>query len=216
MKRMTVLLADDHAIVREGIRRILEPQYEIVGEVEDGRALLEAAGRLRPQVIVADVAMPNLNGLEAMRQLGRMGVRSKVVFVTMHANVEYAIEAIELGASGYLLKHDAADELLKAIVDALAGRTHITPRIAEEVEETMRDRIGRTGRSSTTALTRREREVLQLVAEGNTMRQIASILDVSPKTVEFHKSNLKKKLHLGTTAELTRYALEHGFITTEG
>ena len=105
MRLIKVLLADDHAIVREGIRRILEPQYEIVGEVEDGRALLEAAGRLRPNVIVADVAMPNLNGLEAMRQLGRMGVRCKVVFVTMHANVEYAIEAIELGASGYLLKH---------------------------------------------------------------------------------------------------------------
>jgi len=208
------LLADDHALVREGMRSILEPDYEVVGEAKDGRELVRAAIELRPDVIVADIAMPNLNGLEAIRQLQKENLSAKIIFLTMHAGVDFAVQAFRLGASGYLLKVDASEELARAIKDALAGRLYITPSIAKDVMMVLMEgsKEPSEDESPWTALTGREREVLQLVAEGRKMAEIGEILHISPRTVERHKYNLMDKLKLRTTAELTQYAIKLGVI----
>jgi DNA-binding NarL/FixJ family response regulator len=209
-----VLLADDHAIVLEGMRSVLEPDYEVVGEARDGRELVASADKLRPDVIVADIAMPQLNGLEAIRQLEKADLRAKIIFMTMHASVELAVQAFRLGASGYLLKHDASDELLRAMREVLNGRFYVTPGIAKDVMIALME-----GQKSANGddevwekLTPREREVLQLVAEGRRMTEIAGILNISSRTVERHKYNLMDKLSLRTTAELTQYAIKRGVI----
>ena len=208
-----ILLADDHGIVLDGMRRILEPEYEIVGAVTDGRQLIEAADKLRPDVIVVDISMPLLNGLEAVRQLKKLELRAKIVFLTMHAEVDIAVEAIRLGASGYILKHSAADELQRAVREVLDGGLYINPRIAKDVMTTLME-APKDSESPATQLTRREREVLQLVAEGRTMPEIADVLEISVRTVEFHKYNVMDKLHMRTTAELTKYATKHGLVSS--
>lgn len=215
MTKPRVLLADDHTLIREGMRSLLEPTYEVVGEAKDGRELVRAATELRPDVIVVDIGMPKLNGLEAIRQLRKEKLKAKTIFLTMNVGVEFAIQAFQLGASGYLLKLDATDELLRAINDALAGRLYITPSIAKEVMTALieGDTVAVRDGEPWASLTGREREVLQLVAEGSKMAEIGETLHISPRTVERHKYSLMDKLKLRTTAELTQYAIKRGIIS---
>lgn len=215
MTKPRLLLADDHRMVREGIRALLEPNYDVVAEVGDGRELVRIASKLKPDVILADIGMPSLNGLEATRQLQNRGVKSKIVFLTMHAGVELALEAFRLGVSGYVLKVDASEELARAIKEALDGHLYITPGIAKEVMTALMEspQQASTNGEPWSRLTAREREVLQLVAEGHKMAEIGEILHISARTVERHKYSLMDKLNLHTTAELTQYAIKHGLVT---
>lgn len=212
MKKPKVLLADDHSLVLEGFRRILEDECDIVGTAEDGRALLEAAARLKPHVILLDISMPLLNGIDATRQLKKALPDLKVIFVTMHADPAYLNEAFKAGASGYLLKRSAGSELIQAIHSVLGGNYFVTPLLTKGLVNTA---IGDAPIPATrqNVLTPRQREVLQLVAEGKAVKEIAQLLNISPKTVEFHKAQIMEQLELRTTAELTKYAMAHGLTT---
>lgn len=214
MTKPRLLLADDHRLVREGIRSLLGSDYEIVAEAADGRALVRAAIETQPDVIVADIGMPSLNGLEAVRQLQQRGVEAKVIFVTMQAGVDFAVQALRLGVSGYVLKVDASEELSRAIKEALAGRLYITPSIARDVMTALMEnpKLESANGEPWLQLTGREREVLQLVAEGHKMAEIGEILHISARTVERHKYSLMDKLKLRTTAELTQYAIKRGLV----
>ena len=209
MKRARILLADDHRIVAEGLRGLLEPDFELVGIVEDGRALLAAAEQLRPDVIVADISMPLLNGIDAVRQIKKTNENIKVVFLTMHPDVTYAASAFEAGASGYVLKHSAPSELITAIQSALRGKTYVTPLLAGELMQFYKERP-QDSRDELSKLTPRQREVLQLLTEGHSAKEIASILNISPRTVEFHKYRIMKDLGLTSVAEMIKYAIKHG------
>jgi DNA-binding NarL/FixJ family response regulator len=212
MARPRLLLADDHAIVIDGLRHLLEPEFELIGTVGDGVALVEAANKYKPDVIVADVSMPLLNGIEAARRLKDGGSSSKVIFLTMHVDVEIASAAFRAGASGYVLKSSATDTLSHAIWEALKGRQFVSPRIAEIVKlNVMASSQRRDGLAI--RLTSREREVLRLVAEGHTIRMISVMLTITTRTVEFHKTNIMDKLGLRTTADLTQYAISSRIIT---
>ncbi len=209
MRRARILLADDHALTLTGMRAVLEPHYEIVGMVSDGRALVDAAIRLHPQVIVMDIAMPLLNGIDAAAQIKKHLPKVKLLFVTMHDSPAYLMSALQAGASGYVLKSAASEELLGAIDSALNGGIYLSSRLSKESLEHFRD----SSRAATALhLSPRERETLQLVAEGRTEKEIAFLLNISIKTVGFHRENLKRKLGLRGTAELTRYAVEQGLI----
>lgn len=211
MKKPRLLLADDHRMVAEGLRGLLEQDYQLVGIVEDGRALLEAADRLMPDVVVADVSMPLLNGIEAVRQLKKKNKEIAVVFLTMHLDVAYAASAFEAGASGYVLKHSAPSELLTAISSALKGRTYITPLLAGELLNYQRNRPrGEEPGEELARLTTRQREVLQLIAEGLSVKEAAVLLGISARTVEFHKYSMMEALGLKSSAELMRFAVKHG------
>jgi DNA-binding NarL/FixJ family response regulator len=205
-----VILADDHEIVLDGLRRILEPEFEIAAAVQDRRALVREVEGLKPDVVVADISMPLLNGLDALRQLGGKQTRTRFVFLTGNPDVGLATEAFRLGAAGFVQKHAAAEELVRAIHEALAGRTYITPQIAQEVLENLMAHPG----GSAPGLTNREREVLQLLAEGKIIKEIATVLNLSPRTVEFHKQNIIAKTGLKTTAELARYAARTGLVSS--
>jgi DNA-binding NarL/FixJ family response regulator len=209
--RPRVLLADDHLLVAEALKSLLAPEFDLVGVVEDGRALLEAAGALRPDIIVADVTMPHLNGIDALVQLRQRGDRVPVVFLTMHRDASFARRALDAGASGFVLKHSAPAELVTAIRFALEGKTYLTPQLAGEVLESMKQGPQQAG-ASLGALTPRQREILQLVAEGQSAKQIAATLDISPRTVEFHKYQAMEALGLHTNAELVHYAIKHGLV----
>jgi DNA-binding NarL/FixJ family response regulator len=215
MKRTRVLLADDHKIVLDGLKSLLEPEFELVGTVGDGRALVSAVEQLHPDVIVVDISMPLLNGIEAVRQIKKLDKQVKVVFLTMHPDVTYAIRAFEAGASGYVLKHSAASELLTAIHEAIKGRTYVTPMIAGELVQAYK---GGTYRQAEEAqqLTQRQREILQLLVEGNSAKEIANLLNISPRTVEFHKYNMMSKLELKSLSALIQYAIKNGFASVEG
>jgi DNA-binding NarL/FixJ family response regulator len=206
MARATVLLADDHAIVAEGLASLLKDEFSLVGSVVSGAELLEAARRLRPDVIVTDLAMPGMSGLDALRRLKADGVAAKVVFLTMHADAELAAEALRAGASAFVVKHAAGKELIAAVHAALRGRTYVTSDLAQDVLETLAE--PRT--PATRHITPRQRDVVRLLAEGRTMKEIASALGLSPRTVETHKYQAQEALGLKTTADLIRYALEHG------
>ncbi len=208
MPRPRILLADDHRIVVEGLRGLLEPEFEIVGIVEDGRALLTAAEKLRPDVIVADISMPLLNGIDSVRQIKKTHEEIKVVFLTMHPDVTYAASAFEAGALGYVLKHSAASELATAIRHALKGETYITPLLKGELEHFSKGITAQ--QDEITRLTQRQREVLQLFAEGHSAKQIAAILNISVRTVEFHKYRMMTDLGFKSVAELIRFAVRHG------
>ena len=212
MIRPRVLLADDHKIVAQGLSSLLEPEYELVGIAEDGRELVSAFRALRPDVVVTDISMPSLNGLEAARQIKKIDDRARIVFLTMHLDADFAAAAFQLGASGYLLKHSAAEELKTALSEALRDRVYITPRIAGTVLATLAEQ-GVDSEEPADALTPRQREVLQLVAEGQSNKRIAALLGVSIKTVEHHKHNIRQKLRLESTADLTRYAIKRGLIS---
>ena len=212
MNQPRLLLADDHRIVVEGLRSILGVEYELVGIVEDGRGLIEAARRLRPDVIVADIGMPQLNGLEAIAQLRNEGCQAKVVFLTMHKDATYAAKALEIGASGYVLKHSASTELLMAIRAALSGETYVTSEIAERLCGSAGTR---TASLAAPSLTPRQREVLQLFAEGRSAKEVAAVLHISARTAENHKARIMDLLSLATTADLVQYALRHGIIVAQ-
>lgn len=209
MKRARVLLADDHRMMAEGLKRLLDPEFDLVGLVEDGRALVEAAARLKPDVIVADITMPRLNGLDAIPLLKKDNPNVRVVVITMHRETAYARRALAAGASGFVLKSSAPSELIEAIHAALAGRSFVTPEIAAETSPA----DGRTRRpagDSAASLTPRQREILQLLAAGKAAKEIAALLGVSTRTVEFHKYKMMESLGLRTGAELVRFAFEHG------
>lgn len=209
MSKVRVLIADDHQIVAEGLRSLLEPEFELVGIVADGREMLSAARDLRPDVVVLDISMPALNGIEAAAQLRERGSAARIIFLTMHTEATYAVRALDAGAAGYVLKHSATTELVAAIREAMQGRTYVTPLIAADVLKEYRDRDGQ----RTTAfeqLTPRQREVLQLVAEGHSAKEIARLLHISPRTAEFHKARLMETLEATSTAELVRHAIHHG------
>ncbi len=212
MNKSRVLIADDHRILAEGLRSLLEPEFDVVGVVGDGRELVATAKKLRPEIIVADVTMPNLNGIDAAIQLRDAGVRAKVVFLTMHRDVAYAHRALEAGAAGFVLKHSATAELVNAVREALRGQTYITPMIAGELLTSYRD-----GKSKPTdevhRLTPRQREVLQLLAEGRSAKEVASVLKISTRTAEFHKARIRKVLGIETTAELVQSAIRLGIVS---
>ncbi len=211
MSRPRVLLADDHKIVTEGIRTLLACDFDLVGSVEDGRALLAEAKKRRPDVIVADISMPLLNGIEAAHQLREAGVEAKIIFLTMHPEVAYARRALEVGASGYVLKHSAPSELITAIREALKGQTYVTPMIARELTESSRI-SSQEPQGTAHPLTRRQREVLQLLAEGHSAKKVAEILNISRRTAEFHKYRIMDQLNLNNSAELIHYAMQHGIV----
>jgi len=204
-KRARILLADDHSLVAAGLCKLLEEEFDLVGSVGDGRALVTAAKREHPDVILLDISMPLLNGVEAARQLRVAVPTAKLIFVTVHSDSPYVVEAFRAGASGYVLKRSAASELVAAIHEVLNGNLYVTPLIAKSALEGILKVAEKRG----PLLSTRQREVLQLVAEGHSAKEIADILRISPKTVEFHKGWIMKKLDLHSTAELTRYALEH-------
>jgi len=208
--RPRVLLAEDHTLVREGLLKLLGEELEIVGAVADGRALVAAAEPCRPDVVLLDVSMPLLNGFEAARQLRRTAPRTRVVFVTMHAEPDYVHEAFRAGARGYVTKSAASAELLFAIRQVLAGGSYVSPAIGVSLGDLVE--APREAFAHCLSLSPRQREVLQLVAEGRPARAIAEVLGVSRKTVEFHKANMMRVLGLRSTAELTRYALDHGLV----
>ncbi|HXV68490.1 MAG TPA: response regulator transcription factor [Nitrospira sp.] len=215
MTRPRVLIADDHSIVLAGLRKLVETEGEVIAAVEDGRALVEEAQRLRPDIILLDISMPLLNGLDAARQLAKLVPDSKLIFLTMHATPTYATEAFKAGASGYLIKRSAASELKQAIQAVMRGQHYITPLITKDVLATaLHAAEGPPVRTKPVAsLTSRQREVLQLVAEGKGTKQIATLLNISVKTVEFHKFRLMEELDMHSTAELTKYAIAEGLVS---
>lgn len=209
MSKPRVLLADDHALVLEGFKKLLEEHCQVVGCVEDGRSLLEAAKRLRPDIVVLDISMPQLNGLDAARRLRKIVPQARMIFVTVHADPDYVNQAFKAGASAYLLKRSAGSELSLAIEAVKNGNYYVTSLIAKNlVQSAISETEPTIGRQD--HLPVRQREILQLVAEGLTLKEIASTLGLSPKTVEYHKSKLMEQLGIHTTAELTKYALAHG------
>jgi len=212
MKRLRVLIADDHRMVAEGLRSLLEQEFELAGIVEDGRALIKAAEKILPDVIVADISMPLLNGIEAVRQIKEINPDIKVVFLTMHPDVTYAAKAFEVGASGYVLKHSAPSELVTAIHEAIKGRTYVTPMIAGELMQSYKEG-SHLQHEGIGKLTPRQKEVLQLLAEGHSAKEIADTLCISPRTVEFHKYKMMEQLNVKTNAELMGYAIKHGIVT---
>jgi len=209
MKRARILLADDHSLTLEGIRRVLEPHHEIVGTAADGRALLEAALRLKPELIVLDITMPLLNGIDAAVQIKKSLPETKLLFVTMHVNPAYLEAALDAGGTGYVLKSAAGRELLEAVDSVLKGRIYITPSLSGEYLERFRDP---TQAAAALRLSTREREVLQLIAEGHAAKEIAHVLNISIRTVAFHRENIKRKLGLRSTSELTKHAIEQRLI----
>jgi DNA-binding NarL/FixJ family response regulator len=211
MSRPRILLADDHRIVAEGLKELLTPEFEFLGLVEDGRELVEQAKKLRPDVIVADVTMPHLNGIDALAQLKKNDPNVKVVFLTMHREVAYARRALEAGAFGFVLKHSAPDELVTALRAALAGKKYITPAIAGEVLESIQS-DPRSSKDPVASLTPRQREILQLLAEGKTAKEIAAVLEISTRTVEFHKYEMMQSAGIHNSAELVHFAIKHGLV----
>ena len=211
MKRLRLLLGDDHVLFLEGVRTLLEGNFEIVGALENGRELLEAAVAIQPDAILLDITMPLLNGIDATRQLRTLVPQSKIIIVTMHADPEYVHEAFRAGASAYVLKQSAVSELVIAIETVLHGSPYITPLIPGENLQKLRKTAGHASTSGS-LLTPRQREVLQLVAEGRTSKQIARLLGISVKTVEFHKSRIMKELGMHSVAEMARYAMRSGIV----
>jgi len=207
-----VLLADDHRVVSEGLKRLLADDFELVGMVEDGRALVAAAKKLQPDVIVADISMPHLNGLDAMAQLKKDNARIKVVFLTMHQEPAYARRALEAGAVGFVLKHSAPAELVMAIHAALKGQTFITPALAGDVLRQAQHQARDTN-AGAQLLTPRQREILQLLAEGRSAKEIAAMLAISARTVEFHKYQMMEAHGLHSNAELIHFAIKHGIVS---
>jgi DNA-binding NarL/FixJ family response regulator len=205
MLKPRILLADDHALVLEGFRRILEDQYELVGTAGDGHALLAAAKTVQPDIVILDVSMPLLNGIDAAAQMKKICPAAKIIIVTMHADAEYVRSAFEAGASAYVLKRSAVELAIRAV---LAGHTYITPLITKELVDAYLSTTSEKPRG----LTPRQREVLQLLAEGQTAKEIANLLNITSRTVEFHKGQIMDQLKLKTTADLIKYALTHGIV----
>lgn len=211
MTRVRILLADDHRIVAEGLKGILAAEFELVGVVEDGKAMLDAAKSLRPEAIVADITMPRLNGIEALEALRRDGLDIPVVFLTMHREVDYAAMALEAGAAGYVLKHAAPDELVRAVRVALEGGTFVSPALAGELFQATQARA-RNKIDAGAMLSERQRGILRLLIEGRSAKEVAKALDISPRTVEFHKYKIMEMLGVKNSAELIHFAIKRGIV----
>ena len=209
MTRPRVLLADDHRIVAEGLKSILAAEFDLAGVVEDGRAMIEAVKRLRPDVVVADITMPLLNGIEALATLRKGNVDVPLVFLTMHRDVAYARRALEAGAAGYVLKHAAPEELAQAIRAALDGGTFVSPALAGELFRSLKGG-GAAVSDPVAQLSARQREILRLLADGLSAKEIAKKLDISSRTVEFHKYQLMESLGMKSGAELIHFAIKQG------
>ena len=211
-----MLLADDHQLLVDGLRKLLEPEFELVETVGDGRAAVEAFLRLRPDLLLMDVGLPLLNGIEAARQLKRVVPEARILFVTMQTDRVYVEEAFRAGGSGYVLKQAAARELVDAIRAVLRGRSYVSPLIETKLGRTAAQSEENPALLFGGRLTARQREVLQLIAEGKSMKEIAEILHISVRTVEFHKNSIMQELGFHSTAELTRYAMSHGISVSQG
>ena len=212
MRRTRILLADDHTMICAGFKKLLEPEFEVVGSVGDGHALLKAVAELKPDLVLVDIGMPLLNGLDAGRELRRAHPGLKLIFLTMNPDPDVAREALRIGASGYLLKNSQGDELLQAVRNSLKGISYLTPQIAQAMEQSyIRDPRSL---DRPRHLSDRQREVLQMLAEGRSMKEIAGILDISLRTVRFHKYRIMEELGVRTTAELVQYALKHSMISS--
>ena len=209
MNRPRVLLADDHRVVSEGLKRLLSEDFDVVGMVEDGRALVASAKELRPDVIVADISMPHLSGIDAIAHLKKSDASVKVVLLTMHQDPAYARRALEAGAAGYVVKHSASAEIVMALHAALKGQTFISPALASDVLRHGSEDVHDDGRQ----LTPRQREILQLLAEGCSAKEIAARLSISPRTVEFHKYQMMEMHGLHSSAELVHFAIKHGVVS---
>lgn len=207
MARATILLADDHTLFCNLLRELLEPEYEVVGSVSNGRELLEVADKLRPDVILVDIGMPALNGLDAGRRLKQLTPQVKLIYLTMNNNLEYAREALQAGASAFVLKNAQSSQLLQAIRDALRGVSYVAP----EIRKAMREVFIRDPKAvhRPQHLTDRQREVLQMLAEGSSLREIAAQLKISYRTVRFHKTRIMEELGTSKNAELVKYAMNH-------
>ena len=208
MGRPTVLLADDHVVFTDGIQKILSERFDVVGSVVDGSSLFEAATRLRPDVIVADISMPTLSGLDVLRQLNARRDGVKIVFLTMHADARLAAQAFRLGARGFVLKHSSGDELVRAIDEVLQGHKYMSAALTDEVLALMSGRL----EPAPVELTSRQREVLRLIVNGQRMKEIAASLQLSPRTVETIKYEMMRDLDVHSTPELVRYAIEHRLV----
>ena len=217
MKKTTVLLAEDHTVVRQGLRALLgtEPDLEVVGEAANGRQAIQLARQLKPDVIVMDIGMPLLNGLEATRQIIGEGIPSKLLILSCYADDDYVHQLAKAGAAGYLIKQTAAEELIKAVREVARGNAYFSLSVLRRLLEFYRDDRGRESALGE-QLTSREQEVLQLVAEGQVNKQIALTLGLGMKTVEKHRQQLMDKLNLHNIAGLTRYAIAHGVVESPG
>jgi DNA-binding NarL/FixJ family response regulator len=211
MKRARIILADDHTLVLEAFKHMLQPEFEVVGTFADGLAVVEAAPALRPDVVVLDIGMPTLNGLSAGQQLKQLLPATKLVYLTMNQDADLAAEAFRLGASAYLVKTSAAGELVQAIRDSLLGRTYVTPLLTEGMVGSFVQNLKH--RKPPHLLTMRQKEVLQLLAEGGSMKEVAFKLNVTPRTVAFHKYTMMEQLSLKTSAELIQYAIRKAFVS---
>ena len=209
MSRPRVLLADDHTLLLGAFEKLLSEHCDVVGQVSDGRALVAAAEELKPDIVVLDISMPLLNGLEAGRQIKRKLPATKLVFVTMNEDTDLAADAFRAGASGYLLKQSATSELMAAIRQVMEGRSYVTPLITEGLVGSL---MHRDENAPSHELTPRQREVLQLLAEGRSMKEVASLLSLTPRTVAFHKYRIMEQLKIKSSAELVQYAVKHHIV----
>lgn len=210
MRRISILVADDHTMVCEGLKRMLEPDFEVIACVQNGRALVKAATEMKPDLVVVDVGMPMLNGLDAARELKKLMPRLKLIFLTMNPDPDIAGEALRVGASGYLLKNSEAEELLKAVRDAIRGTSYVTPQIRVAMAESFIRDPKSLDRPK--HLSARQQEVLQMLAEGRRMQEVADVLHISRRTVRFHKQQIMEELGIKSTAELVQYAIKHAMI----
>jgi len=213
MSRPRILLADDHAILLDAFKKLLEPVYQVVGAVTDGQGLIEQALKLKPDVCLIDVAMPRLNGLDACERIKMMLPQARVIFLTMNEDADTAAEAIRRGASGYVMKKSASAELVAAIQTVLQGGTYVTPFFSHGMTSLFVSQAK--AKESGPALTLRQREVLQLIAEGRSMKEAADILKVTARTIAFHKYSIMEHLGIKTSAELVQYAVQHGFVSSK-
>ncbi|MBI5409823.1 MAG: response regulator transcription factor [Nitrospirae bacterium] len=215
MKKIRILLVDDHKILRDGIRSLLKeyPDLEVVGEAADGRTALRLVKELSPDVVIMDISMPDLNGIDATRRILADQPRIKVMALSMHYDKHFVSEIFKAGASGYLLKECAFEEMAHAIRVVMDNKTYINPQIASLIVESLINNSSRSSHQAFSLLTEREREVLQLIAEGKSTKQIASQLNVSSKTVESHRRQVMGKLNIRNVADLTKYAIREGLIS---
>lgn len=212
MTRIRILLADDHTLFCNLLRELLEPEYEVVGSVSDGRELLKVAASLHPDVVMVDIGMPSLNGLDAGRRLKQTNPKVKLIYLTMNNNVEYAREALQAGASAFVLKNSKSSELLQALRDVLKGLSYLAPEIRRAMSEIFVRDPKAVDRPQ--HLTDRQREVLQMLAEGRSLREISDVLKISYRTVRFHKVRIMEELGVSKNTELVKYAMKHGIVSS--
>jgi len=215
MKRLRILLGDDHSIILKGIAGLLQDHYEVAGTAENGKAVVEAALRLKPDLVVLDVSMPILNGIDAAREIRKALPSVRVVFLSMHSSAIYLRKALEAGASAYVLKSGAAEELLHGIEEVCKGNLYISPSFGWDVRENLQDWRQKGARSST-ELTDRQKQILQMLAEGKQNKEIAALVNISVRTVEFHRRRLMEQLGAHGVADLTRFAIQEGLIPGAG